>query len=113
MKRRYYLLIMCVPLLLCFAGCEAKESEDTPDTPNAKPPSIMVNDVLYYSTGEKISIEIDESEFLGRISSVVDISKQPSSNDQANIPYEDAPYAEYQEGIVVLMDDVWILFEAR
>jgi hypothetical protein len=47
------------------------------------------------------------------ISSVVNISKLPSENNQANIPYINAPYAEYQEGIVVLMDDKWIFFEAR
>lgn len=112
MKKLCAFLILCVPLLL-FVGCGAKESKDTPDTPNAKPPAIMVNSTIYYSTGKEIVIEIDESEFLGHISSVISIAKLPSEDGQANIPYEGAPYAKYQEGIVVLMDDVWIFFEAR
>jgi hypothetical protein len=30
-----------------------------------------------------------------------------------NIPFEDAPYAKYEDGIVVMMDEEWTLFEAR
>ena len=87
--------------------------KDTAETPNAQPPSIMMDNILYYSTGNEISIDIDEADYLGRITSVVKITQLPTENGQANIPFEDAPYAKYEEGLVVLMDEKWILFEIR
>ena len=78
------------------------------------PPAIMVNDVLYYmSAGKALSIEVDESGYLGEITSVVSISGLPTENNQANIPFEGAPYIKYQEGLALLMDDEWRLFEVR
>jgi len=88
-------------------------NDDSPASPNAGPPAIMVEDILYYSTGKEIPVKIDESAFLGRIASIVSISQMPTENGQANIPYADAPYSKYEDGIVVLMNEKWILFEAR
>lgn len=73
----------------------------------------MVDDTLYYSTGNEITAEIEESDFLGRIMSPCSISQLPTQNGQANIPFEGAPYAQYEDGIVVLIDEEWTLFESR
>ncbi len=111
MNVRLLLIVSCVYLILFGAvGCDKK---DVAETPNAKPPSIMVDNVLYYSTGKEIPAEIDEADYLGRITSIVSISQLPTQNNQANIPFEDAPYAKYGDGIVVLMNEEWTLFEVR
>ncbi len=110
MLRKLY-VISCIILLFGVGGCGMKDPD--PATPNAQPPSIMVNNTLYFSTGIAKSIEIDEAEYLGRISSVVNISQLPTENGQANIPFENAPYAEHEECLVVLMGKEWILFETR
>jgi hypothetical protein len=93
-----------------FTGCKA---QDSASIPNAGPPAIMVDEILYYSTGKEIPVEITESDFYGKITSTISISQVPSENSQANIPFEDAPYAKYGDGIIVLMDEEWTLFEAR
>ena len=107
MLRKLY-IISCIILLYGVGGCGMKKP-DHPATPNAQPPSIMVNN----TTGIAKSIEIDEAEYLGRISSVVNISQLPTENGQANIPFENAPYVKHEECIVVLMGEEWILFEVR
>lgn len=86
--------------------------------PNTPPPAFMLDDILYYSTGREVSIEVDEADYLGRTISI-DISEFPSKNGQANILFESAPYVKYQEGIVILFDtdldgtDEWTLYETR
>lgn len=87
--------------------------DDLASAPNSGPPAIMINDTLYYSTGTHISVDIDESEFIDRITSTVSISQMPTENGQANIPFENSPYAKYENGIILLMDNQWILFEER
>lgn len=89
------------------------ESLDTPAPPDAFPPSFMLHDTLFYSTGIAITTEVDESCYLGRIDSVGDLFKRPTANGQANISVLGAPYAEYEGGFVLLICDEWILFEAR
>ena len=119
MKKSIVFILLCACIICLFVGCTAQNSTAQPDAtappnaPNAGPPAIMVDDILYYSTGEEIPVEIDESEFLGRIISTVSISQMPTENGQANIPFEDAPYAKYEDGIVLLMDEKWTLFETR
>ena len=73
----------------------------------------MVDQIIYYSTGRAIRLDVSEDAYLGKITSVVGISELPTKNNQANIPYDGAPYARYLEGLAVLMDEEWIFFETR
>jgi len=105
-------ILTCIVLLYVVRGCGMKEV--VPETPNVLFPAIMIDDIIYGTTGKVMAIEIDEAEYLGRITSVVDIRQLPTENGQGNLALlEDAPYAKYGEGFVVLMEGKWILFEIR
>jgi len=105
-------ILTCIVLLYVARGCGVKKV--VPEAPNVLFPAIMIDDILYGTTGKVVAIDIDEAEYLGRISSVVDIRQLPTENGQGNLALlEDAPYAKYEEGLVVLMEGKWILFEIR
>jgi hypothetical protein len=81
--------------------------------PSTLPPSIMVDDVLYYLAGNTITIDIEEDEYLGIVTSKVGLSFFPSKNGQSNFAPEGTPYIKYEDGLAVFMDDRWVFFEAR
>ena len=81
--------------------------------PSTLPPSIMVDDVLYYLAGYTVAIDVKEDEYLGLITSTVSLSFMPSKNGQSNYAPKGAPYVKYEDGMAVFMDDSWIYFEAR
>lgn len=109
--KKLFAIVLC---LLAFCGC-AKET--SVQTPNTNPPTIMVEGVLYTSTGKQMPVEVDESAILGTIESVVHGSEFPTENGQANFPCEGAEYARISdsvhEGIIVLIDHEWTYFEVR
>jgi len=127
--KRYVFLIMSVICLLGLGGCEmtnfklsppstneqsSLNCNEIPDpTPNTQHPSIMINNTMYYMTGRSVTIDANEEDYYGVITSVVASSEKPTKNGQANIAYEGAPYVEYQDGFALLMYDEWIYFEAR
>ena len=82
------------------------------DTPDALVPALMVNGTLYRSTGTQLPVEPDDSAILGCVSSVVPLSQWPETEGQANFGEPDAPYALIEDGLIVLMDGEWTLFEA-
>jgi hypothetical protein len=88
-----------------------QENAQEVQSPNALVPSIMIEGTLYLmSQKENLVIEVPENDYLGRIGSTVPLSEWPTENEQANIDVEDAPYAEYGNGIVVLWNGEWTLF---
>lgn len=107
------ILLFCLCLLFCGCGAE----EQTPNTPNTNPPTIMVEGVLYVSTGKMLPAEVDESAILGTVESVVSGSGFPTEDGQANFPCEDAKYARISdgthEGVVVMVENEWIYFEEK
>lgn len=108
-------ILFIVSALLCgaamLAGCGIQKEDAT--TPNACSPAIMVGGTIYYSTGKEMPVEIDDSAILGKVTSTVNIDKIPTENGQTNIPFLNAPYAEYEDGLVLLMDEEWVFFETR
>ena len=99
MKRRLCALLFCA-LTLTACGGEAGDY----------PASIMVEDVLYYSTGTEMPAEIDPSAILGETTSYTD--KMPTENGQVNFDRDlGAPYARVEDGIAVLIGNEWVLFQ--
>lgn len=82
------------------------------DTPDALVPALMVNGTLYRSTGTQLPVEPDDSAIVGHVSSVVPLSQWPETEGQANFGEPDAPYALIEDGLIVLIDGEWTLFEA-
>jgi len=74
-------------------------------------PMIMVNGMLYLDTGKHVLVEINDSAIIGEISSSVDQSEKPTKEGQTNFGSIGSKYAYYEENIVVLINNKWILFE--
>ncbi len=99
--------IVIICLLSVTVGCSNGAS-----APNTFLPQVMLNDTIYYlDGGKKPDITIEQSDYLGEIASTVPLTQVPTENGQANFDAEvGAPYAEYENGIVVLWNDEWTLF---
>ncbi|MFU0826530.1 MAG: hypothetical protein ACFWTJ_03190 [Lachnoclostridium sp.] len=112
MKKGETLLIFCIALLLvaiCFVIFFYPKSSD-----NAKwdkKPMIMVDNTIYMDTGKEIEEEIAESFIAGKIISSVDGTNKPTKNGESNFGCEGAPYAFYNDGLVVMINNKWIYFE--
>lgn len=109
MKKLISLLSVIVCILI-LAGCGAKE-QVVPDAPNAMVPSIVYEGNLYRTTGKSIPAEVDESAIVGEISSVVPLSQLPAKNGEANFGQVGDPYAITVDGLLVIMNHEWVLFE--
>lgn len=95
---------MILIYMIIFIGCSKTGAKKD------YPAAIMVNDTLYYSTGEERAGEVDESAVIGRITSYTD--EMPTKNGEANFNRDlDSEYAFTDEGLVVCIDNKWILFE--
>ena len=95
---------------LSLAACGAKD-QPAPDTPNATVPSIIYCGDLYRTTGKQIPAEVDESAIVGTICSVVPLSQFPAQEGESNFGQIGDPYALTADGLLVLMDNEWTLFE--
>ena len=96
---------------LGYASGPGKPVEVVPDTPNAMAPSIMYEGSLYRTTGKAIPAEVDESAIVGEISSVVPLSQLPTEDGEANFGQIGDPFAITSDGLLVIMNHEWVLFE--
>lgn len=96
---------------LGYASGPGKPIEVTPDAPNAMVPSIMYEGSIYRTTGKAIPAEVDESAIVGEIGSVVPLSQLPTKDGEANFGQIGAPYARTIDGLLVIMNNEWVLFE--
>ena len=96
---------------LGYASGPGKPIEVTPDAPNAMVPSIMYEGILYRTTGKAIPAEVDESAIVGEIGSVVPLSQLPTKDGEANFGEIGDPYAITSDGLLVIMNHEWVIFE--
>lgn len=72
-------------------------------------PAIMVDGVVYWSTGTPLAVEVDEDD-VRTASSYTD--GQPEEDGQTNFDRDlTARYAMTDMGLVVLIDQEWVLFD--
>ena len=108
--KKFIALVLVLVCVLGLVACGAKE-QTTPNTPNATIPSIMYEGNLYKTTGKQIPAEVDETDIVGNISSVVPLSQFPTNDGEANFGQVGDPYALTADGLVVLLNNEWTLFE--
>ena len=100
-------LISLISILLVFSllGCGRNNRKKD------YPASIMVDDTVYYSTGNAVPVEVDESALLFTVSYAVD--GVPKKNGEANFGRDaGVPYAVLEDGmVVVLIGEEWIEFD--
>ena len=70
-------------------------------------PAIWVDGQLYWSTGQAISGEVEESAILGTTTYTDGL---PDEDGEANFNREGTLYARTDEGIAVEIDGEWVLF---
>ena len=103
--------MLCAAALACcligLIGCSPAEPAEKWD----RRPMIMVDGVIYLDTGKQMPVEMEESAFLGTITSSVDGSEMPTQNGESNFGCEGAPYAYLDDGLAVLLDNEWVFFE--
>ena len=97
-------IILCL-LLLCITACISSAAES-----NAEQPAVMAFDTLYYRSGHAFYRTPDESEYAGRIESVVPSTALPAENNEANIPCKNAPFVLLDDGIALLLNGEWQFF---
>lgn len=98
-----WLIFICMIIL---AGCSKKGTEGD------YPAAIMVNDTIYYSTGEQLSGEVNESVVIRNITSYTD--EMLAKNGEANFNRDlDSEYTFTDEGLAVCIDNEWILFKQQ
>lgn len=105
----WVVIIVVIAILIVITGLmtNPKPKDETWDLK----PMIMVNGELYLDTGKEMSVEIDESQIIGEINSSVDGTKKPTEEGQTNFGLEGAEYAHFENNIVVLMNNKWVLFQ--
>ena len=105
MKRLSTVIVLA---LLLLTGCAG---EAIPEMPNTMPPSVMIEGVLYQSTGRQLPGEVDPSAIAGSIAGVVPGSELPTEDYQSNCGEVGMNYAFVEEGLAVLLANEWTLFE--
>ena len=109
MKKRIVPVLLVICLLALF-GYGIKE-RTTADTPDATIPLIMYEGNLYRTTGKQIPAEVDGSAIVGYIKAVVPLSQLPSNEGEANFGQVGDPYALTRDGLLVIVNNEWTLFE--
>lgn len=130
-RKQILVLFLLVVLLLssvaCEKGNEAQETEKSsndngsisdfgktvPGIPNVLTPMIVVDNTIYYWTGEELTEPPSEKEYSGYIESIVPENRRPAKNNEANIPCMDAPYFILDDGVALLYAQKWFVFRPK
>ncbi len=75
----------------------------------------MVDGELYFSTGDEIPIEPDES-VIKTATLVIKVTELPSKDGEINFPIPDTKYAKIidaEKYVVVIMDLEWVIFKKK
>ena len=117
MKKQLMVLFPLALLIgIVISGCSSDGQTGNEDVKWVCPMTVMVDGNLYqHERALDGDIEVDKSQILGNISSVVSITQLPKQDGEANYDIMDAPYARwndenYGDTIVVFYNDVWHIF---
>ncbi|MGB4587888.1 MAG: hypothetical protein WBI17_01475 [Clostridiaceae bacterium] len=97
-------------LLLIIIGSGCTTRQEVQELSDLRP-MIMAYDLLFLDTGKVISIDLDDSEIIGKVHSSTLQHEKPTENGQTNFGYIGSKYIQYGENIVVFINHQWILFE--
>ena len=104
--KKWIAATLCLALVFLLVSCGNPKSGDYPAT-------IMVNGTNYYSTGNAVPVEVDESAIQYTTSYAED--GVPKKDGEANFNRDTGnPYAVLEGGmVVVLIDNEWIEFKSK
>ena len=84
-----------------------------PGIPNVLTPMIVVDNTVYYWTGEVLTETPSEKEYSGYIESIVPENRRPTKNNEANLPCLNAPYVVLNDEVTLLYNQKWFLFRPK
>lgn len=130
-RKQILVLFLLVVLLLSSVACgknnKTQETENpsdgnsstsdfgktVPGIPNVLTPMIVVDNTIYYWTGEELTEPPSEKEYSGCIESIVPENRKPIKNNEANLPCLNAPYVVLDDEVALLYGQRWYLFIQR
>ncbi len=129
-KQMLVLFLLAIVLLgsvACGKGNKAQETEKpsndnnstsdfgktVPGIPNVLTPMIVVDNIVYYWTGEELTETPSEKEYSGYIESIVPENRRPTKNNEANLPCLNAPYVDLDDGVALLYNHKWYIFQSK
>jgi hypothetical protein len=83
-----------------------------PGIPNVLTPMIVVDNTVYYWTGEELTETPSEKEYSGYIESIVPENRRPTKSSESNLPCLNAPYIIVEDGVVLFYKQKWLLFRS-
>ena len=104
--KKWMALVLALVCTFSLGGCGGAA-----EAPDGLAASIMYQGKLYRTTGKQVPAEVEESAVVGCIESVVPLSRFPSADGEANFGQMGDPYAVTADGLLVLVDNEWTLFE--
>ena len=116
--KKLVILLLSVVLGIVLMGCDEKNMVPENENPNDsslqwdRRPAVMVDRELYLSTGEIVSIEVDESS-IRTVSSVTSSHLMPTKEGEINFPFPEAKYAKMKgntDYVVVMVEEKWEKF---
>lgn len=111
--KKFTILLISILLGIFIIGCDQKkEVPENLDGPWDRRPAILVDRELYLSTGEILSIEVDESS-IRTVSSVTSSHLMPTKEGEINFPFPEAKYAKMTvetDYVVVMVEEKWEKF---
>lgn len=121
-KSRYIILLLGIVFLVIYGICNtmkdipkneqsSKSKKSEIQRPNTMKPAIMLDESLYYTTGHKFDKRNIDFNSVSYVKSVVTGTKYPENNGEINFPCENAAYIRVADGVVIKIDDDWILFK--
>ena len=114
-KKKYIaIIIILLVLLVPFIVFHLKDGGDSTlndSTLIDRRPMVMVCGEIFLDTGKELAVEIDPSEVLGEITSSVTQDRSPTKDGQSNFGCVGSQFAYYEDGLVVLINNEWYLFE--
>lgn len=116
--KKFAILLLSILLGIFIIGCDQKKEVPENEDPNDssvqwdRRPAILVDRELYLSTGEILSIEVDESS-IRTVSSVTLSHLMPTKEGEINFPFPEAKYAKMTvetDYVVVMVEEKWEKF---
>ena len=104
----WVLILVSIVIVIFIIGLITNPESNEASTGDRRP-MIMVDGVLYLDTGK--DVHYPYSVIHGEITSSVDQSEKPTEEGQSNFGNIGAGYAYFEDGIVVLLNNEWVLFE--
>lgn len=129
-RKQILVLFLLVALLLSFFACgKSNKTQETekplndnsstsdfgktiPGIPNVLTPMIVVDNTVYYWTGEELTETPSEKEYSGHIESIVPENRRPTKNNEANLPCLNAPYVVIDDEVALFYNQKWYLFQS-